>query len=148
MIQFYLIFSPVSRSFRSHACTYIQTQAHTQSTSLVADGKPAPTFMQYKCLLPKARQPCTEILPHVTYEATSKDWSEDSRISVVSSGYTTVMAISRDLVIGETWTGVYGGFVSRLGTLLTQLVPGKSQAREHLCARAADKHILLAAAFN
>lgn len=54
MTQFYLIFSAVSWSFKSHACTYIQTQAHTETTSQASEGKSAATFMQYKCLLFRA----------------------------------------------------------------------------------------------
>lgn len=58
------------------------------------------------------------------------------------------MAVSCSLAIGESWTGVYSGFVGRLGTLPMQDVHGKSQTRKHLCGRGADKHTFLAAAFN
>lgn len=54
MTQFHLIFSAVSWSFKSHTCIYIQTQAHTETTSLASKGKSAATFMQYKCLLLQA----------------------------------------------------------------------------------------------
>lgn len=67
--------------------------------------------------------------------------------SLVSAGHTTAMAISQFTNRGVL-DRVYGGFVGRLGILLTQGVYGKSQTRKHPYGRGANKYVFLAAEFT
>lgn len=67
--------------------------------------------------------------------------------SLVSAGHTTAMAISQFSNRGVL-DRIYGGFIRRLGTLLTQGVHGKSQTRKHPCGRGANKYVFPAAEFT